>query len=57
MTCTHTSDWHKEMKPCFACGAEYTDEEADHISQVSTRAFSQEQLAFIANSESEQEDD
>ena len=23
--CTHTSDWHKEMRPCSVCGAEYSD--------------------------------
>jgi hypothetical protein len=53
--CTHTSDWHKEMIPCSACGAEYSDEEAEQIGNESTRTFSANQLDFIRKKEAEAE--
>ena len=46
-TCTHTSDWHKEMRPCSVCGASHSDEEAKDIGYVATRTFSKEQRATI----------
>ena len=47
MTCTHTSDWHKNMRPCVACGAEYSDEEAEYISGNAARTFNREQQTMI----------
>ena len=29
--CTHTSDWHKQMIPCSACGETYSDEKARRL--------------------------
>jgi hypothetical protein len=43
------------MKPCVACGAAYSDEESERISNESTRTFSAEQLAIIAAHEAESE--
>jgi len=55
-SCIHTSDWWKEMIPCICCGAMYRDEEAERIANESTRVFSAEQLAIIAQHEAESED-
>ena len=44
------------MIPCICCGAMYRDEEAERIANESTRVFSAEQLAIIAQHEAESED-
>jgi hypothetical protein len=44
------------MKSCAACGAEYSDEEAERISNESTRVFTAEQLAIIKQHEAETEE-
>jgi hypothetical protein len=55
MNCTHTSAWHKEMRPCMICGAEYSEEEQARISTEAMRplGFSAEQLATIERLEAE----
>jgi len=57
--CTHTSDWWKEMIPCVCCGAMYSDEAAEQISNASNAAyheFTGDQLAIIARHEAENEE-
>ena len=56
--CTHTSDWHKEMRPCAACGAECSDDEAEHIGNEARRplSFTAEQQAIIDRLEAESEE-
>ena len=49
-SCTHTSDWWKQMANCFACGAYYSDEEAERIAGKMSRQspnFTAEQQAII----------
>ena len=51
--CTHTSDWWKNMVPCFGCGAMYSDEDAEQIaadSELEYAVFTAEQQAFIDHS-------
>lgn len=54
-SCTHTASWHKEMKPCTACGAEYNDEESETIGRKSKQAFTDEQLVYIEKMKKEAE--
>jgi hypothetical protein len=58
-SCTHTSAWHKEMKPCSVCGAEYSDEESERIGAAAVRpiGFSAAQLEIIRRHEEESGDD
>ena len=54
--CTHTSDWWKQMIPCAACGARYSDEEADLVAKEADRKFrlfSPTQQAYINRHEEE----
>jgi len=56
--CTHTSDWHKEMRPCSVCGAEYSDEEAERIGADAVRpiGFSAAEMEIISRHEEETEE-
>ena len=53
--CTHTSDWHKEMRPCSVCGAEYSDEESERIGSENV-PFSAVHLEIIRRHEEETEE-
>ena len=57
--CTHTSDWWKNQKPCFACGETYSDEKAQKLCQlmyIRYGEFTPEQQAIITQLEQEQEE-
>lgn len=58
-SCTHTSDWWKEMVTCVCCGAMYSDEKANRIARQmhnSYACFSGHEQAIIDRLKAENEE-